>query len=189
MSSRANRSLGRSMIPNYSISDVPLSADTTKKKKHKKKHSDFPSFGSDQYKESMEVIDKSKHYDKQVRYLVTAIIGMLIILALAPICIVILKKWRWRWLANIFGIQYTEDLPMSTQPTNMNGGAYTSMGNTTYAAPLMAACQTVSALAPQLAGQTIRPQVPVNPTGEGIDINKPYVIPSSALKTFTSSEL
>lgn len=169
MNSRANRSFGRSMIPNYAISEVPSTPKKTKRKKST--ISDFPSFGSDKYKESMEVVDKSKQYDKQVSYLVMAVIGILIILALAPICIVILKKWRWRWLARIFDITYIEDQPApSVIPTYTGSSVPTVMSSypTTH---------------------VVHSSLPVNPTGGGIDINKPYVIPSSALKTYTSTEL
>lgn len=184
MNSRANKTLGRSMIPNYAIADVP---SEHKKKSKKKKKSDYPSFGSDQYKESMEVVDKSKHYDKQVRYLIVAIIGMLIILALAPLCIVILKKWRWRWLASVFDVRYVEDEP---GPSVVGGNvAYSSAGNTTYIPVSHQVYPPVCMSAYPSQSGIARSQLPVNPTGEGIDINKPYVIPSSALKTFTSTEL
>ena len=172
------------MIPNYAISNIPSAPKKTSKKK---RTSDYPSFGSDQYKESMEVVDKSKHYDKQVRYLIVAIIGMLIILALAPLCIVILKKWRWRWLARVFDVRYVEDEPAPS----VNGGStsYGSVSNVTHAptSTIVYPPTAMSSYPPQSG--IVRSNVPVNPTGEGIDINKPYVIPQSALKTFTSSEL
>lgn len=175
MASRLNRTLGRSMIPNYAISTDSISNSPSPKKKRKSK-SDFPMFDSEPYKESMTVILKSRAYDKEVQYMIVTIIGILILLSLAPVCIVILKKWKWEWLAKLMGIPKPEPKPIS-QPIQTI--AY------------LPQTPTITSPSSMMTGttNTLSSGTPINPTGTGIDINKPYVIPPSALKTFTSTEI
>ena len=181
------------MIPNYAITDHIPSNTSSKRGRKKKSKSDFPVFGSDAYKEPMLVVDKAKIVDKLVNYMIVAVVIIGIILALTPFCILILKKWKWGWLCRLFGIT-PPDSSVTSMPTG--GSLMSTVTPVAYLPSSMSGMgggMSVSGPTPGMSGMgggmSVSGPTPVNPTGDGIDINKPYVVPVSALKTFSSSEL
>lgn len=170
MSSRQKGTLGRSMIPNFHIKDQTVPTKSKRKRK-RSSSSDFPMYGSDQYTDTMLVIKQSRLYEREVRLAIGCIVIMLIILALAPICIIILKKWKWRWLARVMGMRYTDTPTPDPVPV-----APTYVVNTNVPTQVAPIRQMVSPLAVQ--------PVPVNPTGSGIDVNRPQYADPSAYKQY-----
>lgn len=175
MASRS-KGFGRSMIPNYAITDT-IPSNTSKHSRKKKSKSDFPTFGSDAYKEPMLVVDKAKIVDRLVSYMIIAVIIMGIMLSLTPFCILILKKWKWGWLCKLFGIN-PPDSSYQSAPTSTS---------------LMSTTTPIAYIPSGISGGSIptgvSTPISVNPTGDGIDINKPYVVPVSALKAYSNAEL
>lgn len=185
MSSRS-KGFGRSMIPNYAITDH-IPSNTPKHTRKKKSKSDFPTFGSDAYKEPMLVVDKSKIIDRLVKYMIIAVIVIGIMLALVPFCILILKKWKWGWMCRLFGIN-PPDTSYTSMPTSTS-----LMSTTTPVAYIPTSSSISGSMNGGMTGSSIPTSVStpisVNPTGDGIDINKPYVVPVSALKAYSNTEL
>lgn len=122
----------------------------------------------------MLVIKQSKTYELEIRLAIGCIVVMLVLLALAPICIIILKKWKWRWLARIMGMKYSDTPtpdPVSVAPTYV---VNTNVPTT----------QTSPVSVRQMTNPFATQPVPVNPTGSGIDVNRPQYTDPTAFKQY-----
>lgn len=164
------KSMTRSLIPDFFITDAPLPTDKPKKHKRKSKNK-MSTAASNYYKtnnkpmsinsttdytDAYKIFDQSKVFDIQYKLLLLSIIIVLILAAMTPIMILLFKKNHWRWLGKLMFIKQPEIIETKVSPI---------IDTTT--------------------------PVGVNTTGEGIDINKPFVIPKEVhtqyIKTMTDS--
>lgn len=160
------KSMTRSLIPDFFITDAPLPTND-KPKKHKRKSKNKMStaasnyyktnnkpmsVGSPDYTDAYKIFDQSKVFDIQYKLLLLSIIIVLILAALTPIMILLFKKKHWRWLGKLMFIKQPEIVETKVSPVI----------------------------------DTSTP-VGVNTTGEGIDINKPFVIPKEVHTQYIKS--
>lgn len=168
-----SKPISRSMIPNYAIGDM---TDVTITRKRRKRKSDYPSFGTEKYSDSMLIVNQSAVYDTLVRYTVMLMVTILIMLAMTPLCIIIIKKWKWKWVIKLAGIKIVD-----TSTVSNNDPMISSNASTPYQTPIAYHSPTYP-----MSTNNVTP-VGVNTTGTGIDINKPYIMPTAVLQQFTNS--
>lgn len=157
----------RSLIPDYYITDTPLPNDhnLTPKSKHNRNHKsrsrDKDPFSGPPPKL---IVDTSiedgvfalKVYSLETKAFFTCVVIILIMFAIMPVLILLYKKKHWNWIRKILHIK--DKVMESPLPTYNIPSPVTNIN-----AP------------PPLQSLSLH-SIPINTTGGGIDITKPFVI-------------